>query len=182
MAGGVGQAHLLVLALHLYQQGADAAQQADADRMVVDKGAGPPVARDNPAQNDLVLRRQSVFVELGRDGMVVRRGKAGGDRCLFGPGTDQPGIRARTQCQTKTVQKDRLACPCFPGQHCQPRRERQIQPLDQHNVTDGQRGQHAAPRRPARRLKNRMPGAGEEAALIGSIGWSAVAVGDAIVK
>ena len=67
MAGGIGQAHLLVLALHFDQQRADPPQQADADRMVVDEGARAAVLGDDAAQHDLVLGRQSVFVQHGGD-------------------------------------------------------------------------------------------------------------------
>ena len=39
MAGGIRQAHLFVLSLHLDQQRAGPAQQGHAHRLVVDEGA-----------------------------------------------------------------------------------------------------------------------------------------------
>ena len=62
-----------MLALHFHQQAADAAQQADTNRVVIDEGARSSVLGDDPPQHDLVLGRQSMFVQHRGDGVGGRR-------------------------------------------------------------------------------------------------------------
>ena len=61
MSRRVEQAALLELALDLDQAVAELAQQADARRLVVDKGAAAAVGAEQPAQHD----RLAVAVEPG---------------------------------------------------------------------------------------------------------------------
>ena len=165
MAGGVREAHLLVLALNFHQQRPDAAQQADAYGMVVDEGAGATVLGDDPAQHDLVFGRQTVLFQHGGHRMIVRRREACGDAGLFGGCAHQASFRPRTKGQAEAVEQDGFAGAGLAGQDSQARVEGQVQPFDQHDVADRQRGQHVAllTLLSERRSEHRMPGTGEEA-------------------
>ena len=59
----VEQPLLLVLAVHLDQQAADLAQQAGADRLVVDEAARAAVGADHAAQHQVVLGGDAVLGE-----------------------------------------------------------------------------------------------------------------------
>ena len=66
MGRPVQQAAGRVAALDLHQAVADALEQPDADRRIVDEGAAPPVRRDGPPEDERAVRLQPV---LGRQRM-----------------------------------------------------------------------------------------------------------------
>ena len=68
----------------------------------------------------------------------------GADRRLLGAGPHQPGLGAAAERQAQRVEQDRLAGAGLAGQHAQPRPKRQAQPVDQHDVANGEAEQHAA--------------------------------------
>ena len=144
MICGVEQAALLELPLDFDQAVAELAQQADARRLVVDKGAAAAVAAQQPAQND----RLAVGVEAGIAEnricrMIATDGEFGGDRRLAGGVAHEPSLGALAQRQPQRVQQDRLPRPGLTGQHAQPRTKRQIEPIDQDNLAYGQAKQHS---------------------------------------
>ena len=106
MAGGVGQAHLVVLALNLDQQPAEAAQQRGAGRLVVDEGAAAAVAQYHAAQHHLVIGFHAMVGQQGEHGVAGRRGEDGGHAGLFGLGTYQPLFGTGAQRQTEAVEQD----------------------------------------------------------------------------
>ena len=57
----IEEAALLELPLDLNQKLADPAQQADAGWLVVDKGAGPPVTVQHPAEHQRPVDLESLF-------------------------------------------------------------------------------------------------------------------------
>ena len=136
MAGRVSQAHLLVLALDFDQQGANAPQQANADRMIIDKRPRPAVLGDDPAQHDVVGGGQPMLIQDRGDSVVFRQRKACGHARLLSGFTHQSAFRPGAEGQTKTIQKDRLSGAGFTRQHGQPLIEIQIQPFDQDDVAD----------------------------------------------
>ena len=154
MARRIGQAHLLMLALHFHQQRADPPQQPDTHRMIVDESARPSVPGDDPAQHDLVIPGQTVLFQHRPDRVIVRRRETCGDAGLFRRGAHQPAFRSRPQRQAQTVEQNRFAGAGLAGEDRQSLIERQIQPLDQHDIADRQRGQHAAPLTPSARSIN----------------------------
>ena len=143
VADGIGQAHLLVLALHLHQQRTDPAQQGGADRLVVQKGAGPAILGQHAAQHDLILGLQPLLGEQGGDGMTGGREETCGDRGLLGAAADQPDIGARAEREAEAVEQDGLARAGFAGEHGKAGTEAEIQLVDQHHIADGQCCQHA---------------------------------------
>ncbi len=144
VVGGIEQAALLELALDLDQAVAELAQQADACRLVVDKGPAAPVAAQQPAQHD----RIAVAVEpgLAQDRIcrvIAPDREFGGDRRLAGAVAHEPGFTAFPQRQPQRIEQDRLPRPGLAGQHAQPRSKRQIEPVDQDNLAYGQPQQHS---------------------------------------
>ena len=169
VAGGIGQTHLLMLALHFDQQRANTAQQPSPNRLVIHKRSGPPILRHDPPQHDLILRGQPLLLQQRGQRRVARGSKARGDASLFGRRAHQPAIGAGAKRKAKTVQQNRLASPGFAGQHGQALAERQIQPLDQNDIANRQRGQHAG-LPTGRGSEHRMPCTREEARLLGIVG------------
>ena len=144
MARRVGQADLLVLALHFHQQRAGPPQQCDANRLVVDECARPPVLRQHAAQHHFVVRLQPLL-DQQRGHRVTRRWReACGDTRLLRTGPHQCCVSARAQRQAEAIQQDRLAGAGLSGQHRQAFAERQVKSLDQHHVANGQGAKHAA--------------------------------------
>ena len=145
MIGRIEQPALLELALDLDQAVAELAQQPDTRRRIVDKGAAAAVGREQPAQDD----RLAVAVEPGlaqdrMGGMVASDRELGRYRGLLGPGAHEPGLRAAAERQTQRVQQDRLAGAGLAGQHAQPRAKGEREPIDQHDIANGQAEQHGA--------------------------------------
>ena len=56
MGGRVKQAVAFKLTMNFHQGVADAAQQPDADRFVIEKGAGAAIGGDYPAQHQMICK------------------------------------------------------------------------------------------------------------------------------
>ena len=142
MGGGIGQAHLFVLALHLDQQRAQAAQQGHPGRLIIDEGAGAAIGADHAAEHEFVLGVDALFGQQIEGGMVSGDGKARDHHRLFGAGADQAGIGAHAQCEAQAVEQDGFAGTGLAGKHGQPWAEAQVQPFDEHDIADGKGGEH----------------------------------------
>ena len=104
MAGWIGQPHLFVLALHLHQQSAGAAQQCHTYRLIVDEGTRPAILADDATKDDILLSLQALFGEQRQHRVIDGWGKARGHAGLFGPGAHQPGIGPCAQREAQTIQ------------------------------------------------------------------------------
>jgi hypothetical protein len=71
-------------------------------------------------------------------GMIASDRELGRYRGLLRPGAHEPRLRAAAERQTQRIQQDRLAGAGLTGQHAQPRAKGERQPVDQHDVADGQ--------------------------------------------
>ena len=143
----VEQAALLALALDLDQAVAELAQQADARRLIVDKGAAAAVGAQQAAQHDRPPARSARHPGLAQDRggrMVALDGELGGDRGLLGAGPHQRGIGAPAERQPQRIQQDRFARAGLAGQHAQPRPKGEVEPVDQHDIANGEPEQHGA--------------------------------------
>ena len=140
----VQQADGLVLAMDLDQGLADLAQGGDPRRLVIDEGAAAAVGGQGAAQDQLLARHhvKAPFADQGDQGGVVGGGEDGSGRGLFGTRPHQTGVRPRAQRQAEGVEDDRLARPGLAGQHGQAAVNLKVEGIDQHNVADGQGGQH----------------------------------------
>ena len=142
MHRGIGEAHLIVLTLHLHQHRADSFQGGGADRRVIHPGTRTAIPADRPAQHDVAVIRQPEFLQRRVHGVRFRRRETGGDAGLFGTRADQPCIRARAECEPQAVQQDGFPGAGLAGQDGQVRAEPKLQPLDQHHVAYREVGQH----------------------------------------
>jgi len=140
----VEQADCLVLAVDLDQGLTDLAQGGDARRLVVDEGAAAAVGGQGAAQDQLLAGGdiEAALADQGDQGRVVGGGEDGGGRGLFGPGPHQTGVGACPQRQAEGVENDRLAGPGLAGQHGQAAMDLEVERIDQHDVADGEGGQH----------------------------------------
>ena len=143
MVGGIEEPALLELALDLDEAVAELAQQSHARRLVVDKGAAAPVGREQPAQDDRLA--VAVTPGLAQDrmgGVVAPDRELGRHRRLLRAGPHQAGLCPPAERQAERVQQDRLAGPGLAGQHAEPRAKGESEPIDQHDIADGQAEQH----------------------------------------
>ena len=142
MGRGIQQAMLLELADDLHQPVADLAQQADAHGLVVDEGAAAAVGADLAAKQKIAFDLEALLGEKGGGGMTRGQVELGGHARLGGTPAQQAGIGARAQRQAQSIEKDRFAGAGLAGQHAQPRREGEIEPVDQDDVADGKSEEH----------------------------------------
>ena len=178
----VGEAPLVHLAVHLDQEIAKRAKRAAADRRIVDMRAAAAVAAETAADDDLgVAGRQVLLTEQGLRGMVVRGLKARGDRALVGAGADEPALGPGTEHQPQRIEHDGFTGTGLAGEHGQPTVELEIEPVDQHDVADGQAQQHdrrsAGPRDVAASTQRRRAAATrpQKIPLIQDSSWLAIA-------
>ena len=137
---------IVMLAVQLDQSGSQFAQQRGADRLIVDERLARPVGLQRPAQDqrlaglDLdVGLRQHLAHNLRQFAELKRRGDA---RPLLAC-TQQPAFGTIAEHQPECVEQDRLARPGLAGEHAEPARKGQVERVDQHDVADGEPGQHA---------------------------------------
>ncbi len=143
----VQETALLALALDLDEAVAELAQQADARRLVIDKGAALAVGRDHAAQQnragEIGRHRQAGRAQDRRGRMVGLDDELGGDRGLLGAGAHQRRIGAPPERQPERIQENRFARSGLAGKHAQPRPEGQAEAIDQDDIANGQAEQHA---------------------------------------
>ena len=75
--------------------------------------------------------------------MLGRQFEHRGDLALLGALAHQGGVAAGAQRQREGVEQDRLAGAGLAGQHGKARREIDVEPVDQNDVSDRESGQHA---------------------------------------
>ena len=133
-----------MLPLHLDQQCSGTPQQRNADRLIVDERPRPAIPGQDAANHDIALRLQPLLDEQPHERMPRRWREACRDAGVFGTRPHQTRVGPRTEGEAQAVQQNRLASAGLAGQHGQAGPERQVQPIDQHNVTDCEGGKHAA--------------------------------------
>ena len=143
MGGGIGEADLVMLALHLNELAGEAAQQADGDRLVIDEGPAAAIGLDHAAQDQRIFNSDALFGQGGEDRMAGGRGEGGGNRALRLPGPNQTGFRPEAAGQAQAIEQDRFAGAGLAGQHGQAGSKSEVQPFDQDHVADRERDQHA---------------------------------------
>ena len=145
VAARVGKPAIVMLAVELDQRRGDIAQQRDPDRLVVDEGLAAPVGLERAPDDQRLagLEFDIGFVERG-----VHRWReqgefeGGGHARLVFSGTHQPAVGAVAEHQPERVEQDRLARPGFAGEHAEPAAKIEVECLDQHDIADGQAGEH----------------------------------------
>jgi hypothetical protein len=115
MGAGIDQGAGVVLPMDLDQRGAERLQRLDADRLVVDEGAGAAVGELHAAQDHRLIHGDVGQQRARR--MFRRQFKHRGDLALLGALAHQGGVTAGAQRQREGVEQDRLAGPGLAGQH-----------------------------------------------------------------
>ena len=146
MGGGVEQAAIVLLAMHLQQQRAQVFQQPHAHRRIVDEGAAAPVGGQGPAQHDLAVQRHLLLRQQNMGRVPGLRFEDDGGAALGGARA-HAGSSASAHRQPQRIQQDGFARPRLAGQHIEAGREFQRRLLDQNDVPDGQCRQHAGLRK-----------------------------------
>ena len=117
VVGGVEQAMLVELALHLDQTITDSGQETDAGRLIIDESAAAAIGAQGPAQDERAVPVEASFGDQGAGRMIVGDIEHGGDTGLFGFAPDQPCFGPLAQGEAKGIQQDRFAGAGFAGQH-----------------------------------------------------------------
>ena len=141
MGTGIDQRAGVVLTVNFNERGAQRLQRLHADRLVVDEGAGAAVGKLHAAQDHRLIN--SDVGEQSARRMLGRQFEHRGDLALLGALAHQGGVAARAQRQREGVEQDRLAGAGLAGQHGKARREIDVEPVDQNDVSDRESGQHA---------------------------------------
>ena len=136
------QRALVMLPMDFHQSGSQCSQRLGAHGLVIDKGAGAAVGELGSPQDQLVLRRNAVRDQEIAHRVCGRQLEYRGDLALLDAVTDERGIAARAQRKRKGIEQDRLSGTGLAGQHGEAEREVDVQAVDQHNVADGEPGQH----------------------------------------
>ncbi len=140
MAARIEQAAIVVLAVDLDQQIAKLADQSRRNSSRPDEGAAAAVAFQCSADDQRFagLGIDPLFAKDGMNRMARRKRDLGGDRRLTLAGPDETGIGAGAKRQAERVEQDRLARAGFAGEHAEPGLELELEPVDQHDVVDGE--------------------------------------------
>ena len=155
---GVDQRAGIVLAVDLHQRRAERLQGLHADRLVVDEGAGAAVGELHAAQD-----QRLVGGDVASDSSF-RAGCFGGSSnmavtwpCSTPWRTSVASPRAPS-ASAKASSRIDLPAPVSPVSTDKPRREVEVEPVDQHDVADRKPGEHAASLKgSAVRIRQRPP-------------------------
>ena len=143
VARGIHQRPLVMLTVNFNQRGADRPQGLDADRLIVDEGAGAAIGELHAAQNHLAGIVEPVIAEDAGGGMALRYVEHRGDLALLDAMTHKAGVAAAAERQRECIEQDGFARAGFAGQHREATGKFDIEPFDQDDVTDRQTRQHA---------------------------------------
>ena len=140
----IEQAALGELALDFHQHLAELAQQSDACGLIVNEGAAAPVDGEHAPQHEdaVALALEPMLCNSRAGWMLGRQRKDRGHHRLLGALTHQPALGAHAQSEAQSVQQDRLPGTGLSGQHAEPRVEPEFQPVDQHDIANGEALQH----------------------------------------
>ena len=121
------------------------AQQRHAHRLVVDErfaaAVGFQLAFENQRLAGLNLY-SGILDQHGNTFRQPREFETGSNTCAVFAGAHQRTVGAVAQNQTKRVEQDRFARAGLTGKHAQPGGKTKVERLDQHDVADGESGQH----------------------------------------
>ena len=147
MCGGVGKAHLFMLALHFHQCRAQTFEQGNTDRLVIDEGAGFAIGLQHAAQHQFIFGADALVAQNVETRVIGAWQKGGGNTCLCLPRAHQPCFGAVAERKAQAIQQYGFPGACFAGEHCEPGIEAQVELFNQHHIANGQRGEHrrAAP-------------------------------------
>src|SRR2546422_802214 len=143
LAGGLEQALVLVLAVHLHEVVAQALEERDGDGRVVDEGTMAARARGlTPRHKHAVVGREPRLVERRGHGAARLDVEDRLDRRGVGVAPDHVRLGARPEDQQDRVDEHRLSGAGFAGQDVEPRAELHGDALDDGEVSDAKLAEH----------------------------------------
>jgi hypothetical protein len=155
--GRVGESAVVMLTMDLDERRADHPQDLDADRLVVDEGAGAPVGILHAPQDQVAVGVDLLRLGEGPRRMRHRQVEDRADLALRLAMAHQAAVTACAQRQREAVEQDRLAGTGLAGQHAEPVLEAQVEPVDQNDVADRELSEHGDSA-PLCRLQMTSPG------------------------
>ena len=142
MGAGIDQRPVVVLAVNLDQRGAQLLHHLNADRLVVDEGARPPIRKLDAAENEFVLGGDIVGLEQRARRMAALDLENGDHLPLFQALAYQGLVAAGAERQRESVEQDRLAGAGLASEHGEPAGKINVEPVDQDDIADRKSGKH----------------------------------------
>ena len=142
MGRRVDKGALVVLAVDFHQRRAERAQHLDADRLVVDEGAGAAVGELHAPHDQFVFTAEIVFRQQPARRMILRQVESGDHLALLGALAHHGGVAARAERQRESIEQDRFAGAGLAGQRGEAGPEIDVQAIDQDDVADGKASEH----------------------------------------
>ena len=131
-----------MLAVYFDEFAPDGAQSLRAYGLIVDEGARAAIGRLHAAQNKFIRRIEAEFARRKMRRMIGGKLEDGGDLPLIFAGSHQRRVATRAKRQHESVKQDGFARARFAGQRRQAARAFKIEPVDQHNVANGEADKH----------------------------------------
>ena len=140
----IAQGAIIMLPMNFDQLRADAFEQLNRNRLVIDESAGAPVTRLDAAQDQRVFPGNAVFRKERKNRMPCRQFEHGRDLPLLRALADQRRVAPRAERQGESVKKNGFSRAGLAGHDRQAIAEFEVQAINENNVADGQGGQHGA--------------------------------------
>ena len=142
MARRLDERALVVLAVDLHDLLRDGAHRLQADRLIVDEGAGAPVGELQAAQDEIAVDRDVLRRRRTARRMIGREIEDGGHLALRLAGAHQRSVAAAAERERERVEQNRLAGAGLAGEHRQPRPEGEVEVVDEDDVADRELDEH----------------------------------------
>ena len=145
MAARIHQAAIIMLPMQLHKRSCHFAQQAHTDGLIIDIGLALAIGLQLAAQDQRLAIFHiniSIIEQFGQTGGKRGKFKTGGNAGLILAPAHQPAVGPIAQHQPQRIQQNGFARPGFTREHAQPAPEIEIKRFDQHDVTNGEAGQH----------------------------------------
>ena len=136
MGGDVDQGAVVVLAVDLDHELADALQQGGGDRLVVDEGARTAVGQLHAAEDDVLVVGDVVVAQGLPRRMLAGQLQDGHHLAALGTVAHQGRVAAPAEGEGQGIEQDGLAGPGLAGERRQPGIQGQIELVDEDDVAN----------------------------------------------
>ena len=140
--GGIEKRGVIPRTMDLDQGLANAAQQVDAHRLVVEIGAASTLAVKHPAQDHDLAFPEAVLLQEPPRGVPGGHLELGAYRGPVSAVTHQRAAAAAAEGEPQSIEQDRFAGAGLAGKDVEARSQAQIEPVDEDDVPNGEPEQH----------------------------------------